>query len=162
MSAPRSLVRVLFVCLGNICRSPAGEGVFTKMVADAGLSDRIEVDSAGTIGMHAGHPADSRMRAVAAQRGYNLTSRARKVVEDDLDQFDLILTMDEDNRRNVLSLTKTEAQRARVRPFCSFCEDHDETEVPDPYYGGPKGFDHVLDLLEDGCRGVLLWARKAG
>ncbi len=160
MNAPHSLVRVLFVCMGNICRSPAGEGVFTKMVVEAGLGDCIEVDSAGTIGMHAGHPADSRMRAAAAQRGYDLTSRARKVVVEDLDQFDLILTMDEDNRRNVLNLASTEVQRARVRPFCSFCEDHDETEVPDPYYGGPQGFDHVLDLLEDGCRGVLRWARS--
>jgi protein-tyrosine phosphatase len=159
MNTPFSPRRVLFVCMGNICRSPAGEGVFTKMVTDAGLSDRIEIDSAGTLGMHTGNRADSRMRAAASERGYDLTSRARKVVAADLDHFDLVLTMDEDNRRNVLALAQTDVQRARVRPFCSFCQTHQETEVPDPYYGGPQGFERVLDLLEDGCLGVLAWVK---
>ena len=152
-------VRILFVCMGNICRSPAGEGVLAKMVADTGLADRIQIDSAGTLDFHTGNRADSRMRAAASQRGYDLTSRARQVRPADLEDFDLILTMDEDNRRNVLALATTAAQRERVRPFCSFCTDHDETEVPDPYYGGPRGFEIVLDLLEDGCEGVLKWAQ---
>ena len=148
-------VRILFVCMGNICRSPAGEGVLAKKVAEASLSDRIIIDSAGTLDFHTGNRADPRMRAAAAQRGYDLTSRARQVTPADLEDFDLILTMDEDNRRNVLALASTATQRERVRSFCSFCIDHDETEVPDPYYGGPRGFEVVLDLLEDGCDGVL-------
>ncbi|GAB5561667.1 MAG: low molecular weight protein-tyrosine-phosphatase [Synoicihabitans sp.] len=146
--------------MGNICRSPAGEGVLTKMVAEAGLENRVQIDSAGTLGMHAGNPADPRMRAAATQRGYDLTSRARQVTASDLDDFDLILTMDNDNHRNVLKLAKTDAQRERVRLFCTFCEKHLEREVPDPYYGQSQGFEYVLDLLEDGCTGVLKWARE--
>ncbi|WP_221031536.1 low molecular weight protein-tyrosine-phosphatase [Actomonas aquatica] len=160
MSSSASPLRILFVCMGNICRSPAGEGVLIRVVAEAGLADRISIDSAGTIGMHAGERADARMRRAAAQRGYDLTSRARQFTADDFADFDLILTMDEDNRRNVLALAATAADRAKVRAFCSFCSEHDETEVPDPYYGGPQGFEHVLDLLEDGCAGVLAWARQ--
>ena len=151
--------QVLFVCMGNICRSPAGEGVLTKMVAEAGLADQIQIDSAGTLGMHAGNAPDSRMRAAASNRGYDLASRARQVTKADLDDFDLILVMDRDNERNVLKLAKTDAQRERVRLFCTFCEKHLEREVPDPYYGGSQGFEYVLDLLEDGCSGVLEWAQ---
>jgi protein-tyrosine phosphatase len=152
-------VRILFVCMGNICRSPAGEGVLAQLVADAGLSDQIKIDSAGTLGMHAGNPPDSRMRAAAAKRGYELTSRARQVTAADLEAFDLILVMDKDNHRNVNKLAQTDAQRERVRMFSSFCKNHLEHEVPDPYYGASQGFEYVLDLLEDGCAGVLDWAR---
>jgi protein-tyrosine phosphatase len=158
---PQPPLRILFVCMGNICRSPAGEGVLTKMVATAGLADRIEIDSAGTIGMHRGNRADSRMRAAATTRGYDLTSRARQVMASDLNTFDLILTMDRENHHGVLGLVTTAAQRDRVRLFCSFCENHSESEVPDPYYGGAQGFEHVLDLLEDGCRGILAWAQES-
>lgn len=153
-------LRILFVCMGNICRSPAGEGVLAKLVVEAELTAYIEIDSAGTIGMHQGNRADSRMRAAATKRGYDLTSRARQVTAHDLDDFDLILTMDEDNHRGVLNLASTDAQRDRVRLFCTFCQNHSESEVPDPYYGGPQGFEKVLDLLEDGCRGVLTWAQQ--
>ena len=146
--------------MGNICRSPAGEGVLTKMVAAAGLSERIQIDSAGTLGMHAGNPPDSRMRAAATNRGYDLTSRARQVTAADLDDFDLVLVMDNDNHRNVVKLAKTDAQRDRVRMFCTFCENHLEREVPDPYYGASQGFEYVLDLLEDGCCGVLSWSKR--
>jgi len=146
---------VLFVCMGNICRSPAGEGVMRALVAKAGLSDRVEIGSAGTIGLHAGELPDVRMRAAAARRGYELKSRARQITRADLDRYDLILTMDGDNHRNVLALAGTDAQRARVRPFVGFCGKHADTSVPDPYYGGDEGFEHVLDLLEDGCDGVL-------
>ncbi len=146
---------VLFVCMGNICRSPAGEGVFRALVEDAGLDDQIRIDSAGTLGYHAGEPADSRMRQSAQNRGYALTSRARQIMAADLDEFDLILTMDEDNYHNVLALADNDAQRDRVKSFCDFCVDHDNRSVPDPYYGGADGFETVLDLLEDGCRGVL-------
>ncbi len=153
-------VRILFVCMGNICRSPAGEGVLSSQVKQAGWSDRVEIDSAGTIGMHHGEPADVRMRAAASKRGYDLTSRARQVTAVDLDHFDLILTMDENNRHGVLALAKTAEQRARVQRFCDFCMSYQKTEVPDPYYGGEQGFEDVLDLLEDGCRGVLAWVQK--
>lgn len=148
-------VSILFVCMGNICRSPAGEGVFTAMVEEAGLTDRVRVDSAGTLGYHSGEPADSRMRQSAQRRGYQLTGRARQVSSTDLDDFDLILTMDEDNYHNVLALATNDEQRERVKSFCDYCTDHDNRSVPDPYYGGADGFEVVLDLLEDGCRGVL-------
>jgi len=140
--------------MGNICRSPAGEGVLRALLEQEGL-DHVEVDSAGTIGFHSGNPADARMREAAAGRGYHLSSRARQVQAADLDRFDLILVMDEENYQDVLALAETGEQRARVRRFCEFCRDHNETDVPDPYYGGPDGFEQVLDLLEDGCRGVL-------
>lgn len=157
---PDHSLRILFVCMGNICRSPAGEGVLTKMVTEADLVEHIKIDSAGTIGMHQGNPADSRMRAAATKRGYDLTSRARQVTAADLEDFDLILAMDKDNHRNLLKLAKTDAQRDRVRLFCTFCEKHLEREVPDPYYGESQGFEYVLALLEDGCDGVLNWARE--
>ena len=147
--------RLLFVCMGNICRSPAGEGVMRALAEKARLAGALEIASAGTIGMHAGAPPDARMRAAAARRGYALVSRARQITAADLDAFDLILTMDEENRRNVLALAKTDAQRARVRRFVDFCSKHADAEVPDPYYGGEEGFEHVLDLLEDGCEGLL-------
>lgn len=141
--------------MGNICRSPAGEGVLQSLVDAAGLSDQIHIDSAGTLGYHAGDPADSRMRQAAQQRGYRLTSRARQIHVGDLDEFDLILTMDDDNYHNVLALAANDQQRARVKSFCDFCANHQADSVPDPYYGGASGFEVVLDLLEDGCRGVL-------
>ena len=146
---------VLFVCMGNICRSPAGEGVLRAMVEEAGLQDCIRIDSAGTIGYHSGEPADARMRQSAQKRGYALTSRARQITTADLSEFDLVLTMDEDNYHNVLALAENDAQRNRVKSFCEYCVDHDNRSVPDPYYGGADGFEIVLDLLEDGCRGVL-------
>lgn len=148
-------IKLLFVCMGNICRSPAGEGVMKSMVKDAALSGRIEIDSAGTIGFHAGAPADARMRQAAGRRGYDLASRARQVTRDDLEVFDLILVMDEENRSDMLALAENQEQSGKVVSFCDFCRDHDDGSVPDPYYGGPDGFEKVLDLLEDGCRGIL-------
>mgnify|MGYP000909500663 CR=1 FL=1 len=147
--------RVLFVCMGNICRSPAAEGVLRALVKRGGFADRVEIASAGTIGLHAGELPDSRMRSAAAKRGYTLTSRARKFAPSDFKRFDLILTMDEDNRRDVLNQATTDADRQRVRPFVEFCRKHRASLVPDPYYGGPEGFERVLDLLEDGCAGIL-------
>lgn len=143
--------RVLFVCMGNICRSPAAEGVLRHQVEAAGLASKVEVASAGTIGMHAGEMPDPRMRQTASKRGYRLESRARKFRAEDFTKHDLILTMDEANRREVLKLATTEEERAKVRSFCSYCRQHSEKEVPDPYYGGQAGFEKVLDLLEDGC-----------
>lgn len=141
--------------MGNICRSPAGEGIFQHLLGRDGLTDQFACDSAGTIGFHEGHPADSRMRAAAKKRGIQLLSQARKIRQSDLESFDLILTMDEENYANVEALATTEEQRHKIRRFCDYCTDHSESEVPDPYYGGPQGFEHVLDLLEDGCKQVL-------
>lgn len=144
---------ILFVCMGNICRSPTAEGVFHKLVSDAGRSADFEIDSAGTIGYHAGHPADSRMRAAAEERGYQLDSIARRVKRDDFDRFDLIVAMDNENFRDLSSMNP--GSRAEIVRMCAYCEEHEETEVPDPYYGGEQGFYTVIDILEDACQNLL-------
>ena len=153
MSAPT--FKLLFVCLGNICRSPAAEGVMKQVVKDAGLADAVFIDSAGTAGWHAGKRADQRMRAAAANRGLELTSLARQVQDRDLADFDLVLVMDRSNQADIRAFDRQGRYQDKVRLFCDFCTEHEETEVPDPYYGGAEGFEKVLDLLEDGCAGVL-------
>ena len=158
MAAP---YRVLFVCLGNICRSPAAEGVMRALVEAEGLGDRILVRSAGTAGWHTGKLPDQRMRTAAQNRGYNLSSRARQVDETALRENDLVLVMDRQNLQDVHSIDRTSQFSGKIRLFCDFCTDHEEKEVPDPYYGGEQGFELVLDLLEDGCRGVLAHIRSA-
>ncbi|HRX56590.1 MAG TPA: low molecular weight protein-tyrosine-phosphatase [Verrucomicrobiales bacterium] len=158
--------RILFVCMGNICRSPAGENVLRHLAARAGLEEVWEIDSAGTISTHTGNPPDSRMTAAARTRGIPMSGRARQIRASDLDRFDLILTMDNDNLADVKGLAARhggmEAHRARIVPFCTYCESHGETEVPDPYYGGPEGFEKVLDLLEDGCAAMVRRFRETG
>ena len=147
--------RVLFVCLGNICRSPAAEGVFLHLLAQRGLEDSFTVDSAGTGGWHVGKPADTRMRRAAERRGIQLLSRARQVEVADLLEFDHILTMDDDNLRTLRELSKDKPIRARIEPLMAYGRRSGSSEVPDPYYGGREGFEHVLDLLEDACGGLL-------
>ena len=150
--------KLLFVCLGNICRSPAAEGVFLHLLEARGLSHQFLVDSAGTGGWHVGNPADRRMRAAAERRGIHLPSRARQIELADFSNFDRILTMDEDNLRAVRSLAGELGARsdlALVEPMTSHCRRFSDKEVPDPYYGGEQGFEHVLDLLEDACSGLL-------
>ena len=150
--------KLLFVCLGNICRSPAAEGVFLHLLEARGLSNQFLVDSAGTGGWHVGNPADRRMRAAAERRGIHLPSRARQIELADFSNFDRILTMDEDNLRAVRSLAGELGARsdlALVEPMTSHCRRFGDKEVPDPYYGGEQGFEHVLDLLEDACSGLL-------
>jgi protein-tyrosine phosphatase len=147
--------KLLFVCLGNICRSPAAEGVMSHLVKEAGLQGRIHIDSAGTAGWHTGKHADERMRKAAISRGLDLTSLARQVMPQDLTEFDLVLVMDEQNLRDIRAINPQGVNQQKVRLFCEFCTEHDEKEVPDPYYGGEQGFEQVLDLLEDGCAGVL-------
>jgi len=153
--------RVLFVCMGNICRSPAGEAVLRKLAEDAGLDDHIEIDSAGTIGFHSGSQPDHRMHAAASNRGIRTGGQARQVQPGDLDTFDRVLAMDSENLRDLQALAQTQAQLDSIRPFCEYCQEHDIRDVPDPYYGGAQGFEIVLDLLEDGCQQLLDEARDA-
>jgi protein-tyrosine phosphatase len=150
-----SKFRLLFVCLGNICRSPAAEGVMRRLVEETGLGDRIEIDSAGTAGWHEGKRADPRMRKASARRGLDLTHLARQVHPTDLAEFDLVLAMDRQNQADLLALDSAGLYPARIRLLCEFCTRHEAREVPDPYYGGEAGFEHVLDLLEDACTGLL-------
>ena len=148
-------VSVLFVCMGNICRSPTAEGVFRHIVTAAGLADRIQIDSAGTIAYHAGHPPDARAQEAARRRGIDLSSqRARKVTPDDFEKFDLVLAMDRDNHYE-LELICPPGYEDRLHLFLSFARNSRETEVPDPYYGGSRGFEVVLDLIEDASEGLL-------
>jgi protein-tyrosine phosphatase len=154
-SSPSGRPRLLFVCLGNICRSPAAEGVFLHLLQQEGLEGNFEVDSAGTEGWHVGKPADARMRRAAARRGIHLPSRARQVGSDDLLSFDRILTMDDDNLLTMRNLARSAPAAARIEPLMRYGRRFSLREVPDPYYGGESGFEHVLDLLEDACGGLL-------
>lgn len=152
--------RVLFVCMGNICRSPAGEGVLRHLLAGDPLAGRVEIDSAGTIDLHTGHRADPRMRAAAHKRGIDLTGRARQVEGEDFDQFDLILAMDDENLSELQRLQGARETRAELRSFCEMCGAPGIREVPDPYYGGDDGFERVLDLLQDGCANLVTRLRE--
>ena len=151
MSQPAPF-RILFVCLGNICRSPSGENVLRHIVEREGLSEQFEIDSAGTIDFHQGNPPDSRMRAAASKRGIEMEGHARQVTPEDFSKFDLILAMDRSNYQDLVAVSEQCPDiNAKLEMFCDYCERHEETEVPDPYYGGESGFFKVLDLLEDGC-----------
>ena len=151
---------VLFVCLGNICRSPLAEGVFKHLVSEAGLANRFDIDSAGTASYHVGDPPDDRTSAVARARGIELTSKARQVIRDDLQRFDYVLVMDSQNYKNVKRLAGREAPRAEVRLLREFDSKADrDLDVPDPYYGGTRGFEAVHDIVERSCRGLLDYLR---
>jgi protein-tyrosine phosphatase len=153
-------VRILFVCLGNICRSPTAEAVVRALAALEAPELGLEVDSAGTAGYHVGDAPDPRMRAAAARRGYDLTAlRARVVEPGDFERFDLILAMDRENLA-VLRRRAPETMRERVRLFLEFDPQGELHEVPDPYYGGPNGFEEVLDLIESAARGLLRDLRR--
>ena len=143
--------KILFVCLGNICRSPAAEGIFKKKIKDRELENLFVVDSAGTGGWHVGNLADRRMREAALSRGIELTSRSRKIDDNDLYEFDHILVMDKDNLNAVKSLIKdhTYPINSKIKLILSYSKKSQLDEVPDPYYGGQNGFENVLDLLDD-------------
>jgi protein-tyrosine phosphatase len=151
-------IRVLMVCMGNICRSPTAEGVLRAKLAAAGLGDRVWVDSAGTHGWHAGAPPDLRSQHHAARRGYDLSAqRARRLVAQDLQRFDYLLVMDQDNLDDVQALAAEAGppHRAAVHKLLHFA-GHPQADVPDPYDGGTDGFEHVLDLVEGACDGLLV------
>jgi protein-tyrosine phosphatase len=141
--------------MGNICRSPAGHCVLQHLVNEVGLADAFEIESAGTIGFHVGSPPDARMQQVMRQRGIPVIGESRQLKAADLEYYDLILAMDQDNFEGALSLDRTGQYQDKIKLFCEYCTEHDEREVPDPYYGGDRGFDHVMDLIEDGCRNLL-------
>ncbi|MDD4882062.1 MAG: low molecular weight phosphotyrosine protein phosphatase [Gallionellaceae bacterium] len=148
-------IGVLMVCMGNICRSPTAEGVFRQRLREAGLEDAVRLDSAGTHSYHIGKSPDSRASQVAARRGYDLSDLVgRQVSPTDFDEFDLILAMDHDNLANLKSICPR-GQEHKLRLFLSFSSRYTGQEVPDPYYGGAQGFDHVLDMVEDAAEGLL-------
>lgn len=148
--------RLLFVCLGNICRSPSGENVMRHLVEEEGVADQFEIDSAGTAGWHIGKKPDSRMTAAAKARGIEMKGRAQQAQPNHFSEFDWIFAMDDSNYEDLLEVRdRCPNPTAKLVRFCEFCEEHDEREVPDPYYGGPEGFEKVLDLLEDGCATFL-------
>ena len=152
------MTRILFVCLGNICRSPTAEGVFRRLVRDEGLEDRIEIDSAGTGNWHAGDPPDRRSTEVARARGVTLDGAARQITVDDFEAFDLLLAMDRENLEGIRAIApdaESAAKARLLREFDPASAGAPDLDVPDPYYGGPQGFETVLDQVEAACRGLL-------
>lgn len=148
--------KILFVCLGNICRSSAAEGVMKQLVEREGRQEEFVIDSAGILSYHQGELPDPRMRSHAARRGYQLTHRSRPVSTDDFLEFDLIIGMDDRNLDDLRQLAPTLESEKKICRMTDYCRHHPEADhVPDPYYGGSAGFDLVLDLLEDACQGLL-------
>lgn len=147
--------KLLFVCLGNICRSPSAENIMNHLIDRAGLTNSIICDSAGTSSYHIGSPPDRRMVASATGRGIAMKGCARQFRKQDFENFDLILAMDRENYADILYLDPAGKYRDKVRLMCDFCTHHTLKEVPDPYYGGADGFNHVIDLLLDACEGLL-------
>ncbi len=150
-------ISVLFVCLGNICRSPAAEAIFINLLKKKGLTDAFIVDSAGTGNWHIGKKADSRMRIAAERRDINILSRARQIISEDFDKFNYILAMDDSNFRNIKDLKNRTSLTdfSSIKKIQNFRSVFNEQEVPDPYFGGDEGFDNVLDILEDSVSGFL-------
>ena len=147
--------KVLFVCLGNICRSPAAHGIFEHMVKESGLQDKIEVDSAGTYGGHRGELPDRRMRTAAMYRGYALTHKSRPVSSLDFLDFDLIVAMDDQNYEDLMHLAPSVEATHKIKRMASYLTTHSISYIPDPYYMGTEGFSLVLDLLEEGCKNLF-------
>ena len=151
---------VLFVCTGNICRSPTAEAIFRELAADAGMAEAVTADSAGTHGYHVGEPPDPRAQKAAAKRGYDLSAlRARRIEDADFQRFDLILAMDQEHYA-ILTRIAGAAADHKLKLMMSYARRFKERDVPDPYYGGPQGFERVLDMLEDAAKGLLESLRK--
>jgi protein-tyrosine phosphatase len=154
-------VKVLFVCMGNICRSPTAEGVFAQLLAQQGLTDYIQADSAGTHAYHIGNPPDPRSQQTALQRGIDISKlRARRFTGDDFQEFDYVLAMDSENYENLSEACPPEA-RYKLKMFLEFAPHMNELDVPDPYYGGALGFERVLDLVEAASEGLVEHIRKS-
>jgi protein-tyrosine phosphatase len=154
------MVKVLFVCLGNICRSPTAEGVFRKLIQGEGLHEHIEIDSAGTHAYHIGEPPDPRAQEAAARRGVDLSQlRGRKATASDIEVFDYVLAMDRENYQHLVSISPDHLSD-RVRLFLEFASSRPEDEVPDPYFGGSGGFERVLDMVEEAAAGLLADIRR--
>ncbi|PSN11511.1 protein tyrosine phosphatase [filamentous cyanobacterium CCP5] len=153
--------KLLFVCLGNICRSPSAENIMNHLIAQRQLEGEVVCDSAGTASYHVGSPPDSRMAAAARRRGITLKGRARQLQAADLEAFDWILAMDRDNLAGILALDPEGRYHDRIKLICNFCQHHQDQEVPDPYYGGEAGFDYVIELLMDACDGLLTHVLEA-
>lgn len=151
---------ILFVCMGNICRSPSAHGVLRQRLSDEGLAQLAHVDSAGTHNYHPGEPPDARSQRHARARGYDLSDlRARQIRRADFERFDLVLAMDWDNLALLQKIAPAQ-HRHKLRRLAEFFRHSSSPVVPDPYYGGPAGFDHVLDLIEDGCEGLIRHIRQ--
>ena len=157
--SPRTTV--LFVCLGNICRSPLAEGIFLHLVEQAGLSERFEIDSAGTGAWHVGELPDARATIVASQHGVELTSRARQITDDDLSHFDWVIAMDRENLRNVERMALSAGSDAEIHLLRTFDRTGEGDEVPDPYYGGVSGFENIYEMVHRSCLVLLDRLRAA-
>jgi len=154
------MVKVLFVCMGNICRSPTAEGVFRHLVEQVNASDDILIDSAGTHAYHVGEAPDGRSQETARSRNIDMSKqRARRINATDFEEFDYVLAMDESNHQDLVRICPEHLQH-KVELFMSYANEFSETEVPDPYYGGPSGFDHVFDLVEDASKGLIQKLQK--
>ena len=149
--------KILFICLGNICRSSAAEAVMREKLIEAGMSEQVMVDSAGLIDYHEGEPTDPRMRKHANRRGYTITHLSRPIRPADFEAFDMIIGMDDSNIQRLRRLAKNDEQRDKIHKMTEFCVDTHTNSVPDPYYGGAQDFELVLDLLDDTCGGLITY-----
>lgn len=149
------MTKILFVCLGNICRSPMAEAIMNKLVCDAGLQSEFQIDSAGLINYHEGEGADPRMKEHAYRHGYRLTHISRPVRQSDFDEFDYIIGMDDSNYDKLRRLAPTTETEAKIHRMTDYCTRNVIDHVPDPYYGGSQGFENVIDILEDACAGLM-------
>lgn len=147
--------KLLFVCLGNICRSPSAEGIMNHLLQQEQLTHAFKCDSAGTSSYHIGAAPDRRMAAAGLRQGIVLTGNSRQVQPEDFANFDLILAMDRQNYEDLLALNSDSQYDSKIHLMCDFCTEHTDKDVPDPYYGGASGFDYVIDLLLDACQGLL-------
>jgi protein-tyrosine phosphatase len=154
------MIRILFLCMGNICRSPAAHCVFQEMVNQANLADHFFIDSAGTIGFHQGNEPDGRMQDAMRKRKVPIIGRSRQINKSDLEDFDLILAMDNSNLMDAQSLDTKRQWHDKIKCFAEYCADPTIMEIPDPYYGYDDGFEIVLDLIEEGCQQLLLDCQK--
>ena len=153
--------RLLFVCLGNICRSPSAENIMNHLIEQQALGAQVTCDSAGTASYHVGSAPDRRMNTAAQKQGIALGGSARQFTAADFEDFDLILAMDRSNYRDILQLDANNRYANKVKMMCDFCQHHEDEEVPDPYYGGEAGFDYVIGLLTDACENHLADVSKA-